>query len=310
MLANDTAEALLGRSRTRLSGSPLAALGAPAETLAPTVAMVANDGSPRRERVDGWGEVSIDPWWSDDAIIGAVVSMRPVREERASQSLPLLAAGLAHEIRNPLAALRGGAELLSLERDPDIQAEYVGLVLRESARVDALVKRLLDLARPPKLEPSALSPSMLVHELALQGRAFAASMDRSVLVRESYDPALPALDADRARLLDALGHLVKNAVEAAVERVDVAAAFELERRRIDGGRARRMMRLSIIDDGAGIGPDAKPFTPFFTTKTQGSGLGLVTAREVVEAHGGRLELRPAHARGTEALVLLPLGEAP
>jgi nitrogen-specific signal transduction histidine kinase len=271
--------------------------------------MVVADGSPRRERLDLWGEVTVDPWWSAAERIGAVVSMRPQQEERASQSLPLLAAGLAHEIRNPLAALRGAAELLSMERDPAVQAEYVGLVLRESSRVDGLVKRLLDLARPPRLEPAVLAPSTLVHELALQGRAFATALARSVEVRESYDPALPALDADRTRLLEALGHLMRNAVEAASGRVLVTAAFELERRRLDGGRARRMMRLSILDDGAGIAPEAKPFTPFFTTKPHGTGLGLVTARELVEAHGGRLELRPAHAGGTEALVLLPLGEA-
>ncbi|MFM2153383.1 MAG: hypothetical protein RL199_1818 [Pseudomonadota bacterium] len=307
--ANDAVEQLLGRSRARLSRAPVAALGEGGAKVAGLVATVLSGGSPRRETVDTWGEVTVEPWWSAATCVGAVVSMRPVREDRASQSLPLLAAGLAHEIRNPLAALRGAAELLSLESDPADRAEYVGLVLRESARVDALVKRLLDLARPPTLVSSAMAPSALVHDLALQGRAFAAALGRPVEVRESYDPALPALDADRSRLLDALGHLVKNAVEAAAGRVEVTAAFEVERRRIDGGRARRMMRLSVIDDGAGIGHGAKPFTPFFTTKPQGSGLGLVTAREVVEAHGGRLELRPAHAVGTEALVLLPLGEA-
>ncbi len=255
------------------------------------------------------------PWWSGGEAAGAVLvahGPRALDPSRRPTDMATLAAGLAHEVRNPLAALRGAAELLASDLKQHLapEPEYVALILRETKRVDALVGKMLDLARPPKLVRARVSPAELLHDLALQAKALAGARGGVVEVAEQYDPAVPPIAVDRAQLFGALVNLVKNAVEAvgpAGGRIELLAFVEGElRRREADGRARPLVRLAIRDNGPGIGASREQlFTPFFTTKVSGTGLGLLLARQAVEAHGGMLALKDL-GHGTEAQVLLPL----
>jgi len=304
--ANDAAERWLGRSRLRLRGMHLsqaapglAPLGARALTGTCTSVAV-QDGTDAPVRVDA------TPWWDGDAVAGAVLLVHAGASAQAAD-LAEMAAGLAHEVRNPLAALRGAAELLQGGIGDN---EYLRLILREAGRIERLAVHMTDLARPLPLQPRPLAPAPLLHELAAQTRALAGARGAAIRVEERFDPALPELVADRDRLFEALTNLAKNAVEAAPAtggRVVLEAAMAPERRRDAGGRAQPVVRLSVRDNGPGLGAArGRLFTPFHTTKPNGTGLGLLIARRAVEAHGGLLQLLDAREGGAEARVLLPV----
>lgn len=313
---NDAAEAWLGRSRARLEGRPLAAVEPVGPALAEQARITLDQAIGKRVSVGfpgGRVDVSLEPWWVGAQLEGALVTVHRVAAEAAPVAggdVAALAAGLAHEIRNPLAAMRGAAELLRGVVAGEEPREYVELVLRETARVDGLVARMMDLARPPSLLRAPVRVGELLHELALEARALARARDVPCRVDEEYDPALPPLPVDRARLFEALVNLVKNAVEALPAqggRVRLGARLDPSRhRRGPDGRPVALVQLLVRDDGAGLGAARERlFTPFFTTKPAGTGLGLVLVRKTVEAHGGRLTLRDAEP-GTEVEVLLPL----
>ncbi len=132
---------------------------------------------------------------------------------------------------------------------------------------------------------------------------------------ERYDPSLPAILGDEEKLTQVVLNLVRNAVEAVAERD--AAAIQLEtgvagvRLRSAGGRTRPLARLAVLDNGPGIPDDMvnRLFTPFATSKAHGTGLGLAISRRIVEAHGGRMEVKNRGAGGAEAAIYLPLDVA-
>lgn len=318
--ANDPAENLLGRSRARLEGLTLNGLSAIGARLAAVATRVLESGSSVHELVEHRGvhlPVAASPWWAQGQTCGVVLMVggAAVEVTEAPTDVAALAAGLAHEIRNPLAALRGAVELLSADVARGLPAEpaYLSLMLKEAGRMDALVGRILDLGRPPTLNLKPLRVSELLHELAVEARALAAASGDTVRIEERYDPALPTLTADETRLHEALLNLVKNAVEATAARggtVQLIARVASERRRTStDGRARPLVQISVTDDGPGFsGHASRLFTPFFTTKSTGTGLGLVLARQAVEAHGGVLRLREnQHGPGVEAVLLIPMG---
>ena len=136
-----------------------------------------------------------------------------------------------------------------------------------------------------------------------------------VAYTQHFDPSLPPVQADGEKLTQVLLNLVRNAIEAAREAPDPEVTFETAvaplRLRAASGRTRPLARVSVLDNGPGI-PEAmlpRLFTPFATTKPQGTGLGLAVSRRIVEAHGGRIEVRNRAGRGAEASVFLPLSEA-
>lgn len=322
---NDAAEEWLARSRSRAVGHSLAHLEPWGAALAPLV------GSAMDRRmaihvdltVDGTTlSIAASPWWNADAIVGVVILARPpstvaANDQRAD--VATLAAGLAHEVRNPLAALRGAAELLEGELRQIADAptgvgvrEYLQLILRETARVDNLVGRLLSVAKPMALSRSPFPAGDLLHDLSLRARAIAHGRGVPLTMEERYDPALPPLLADREPLFEGLLNLVKNAVEALPltgGRITLLAGLDPDRRQRVLGKPVSLLRIIIRDSGAGLGTTRdRLFTPFFSTKSSGTGLGLLLARRVIESHGGLLTLRDCipPESGAEAVVLLPL----
>lgn len=323
---NDAAEAWLGRSRQRLAGRSLHSLEPHGAALAAVAAgVLASPGTATAELGEEAAirSVNASAWWVGGRLAGVVLLIstpRAVPAGDARADLETLASGLAHEVRNPLAAIRGAGELLAgeLAGAPADVRDYVTLILRETRRVDSLFARMLDLGRPPVLARGAVRVGELIHDLALQALALAKARHSRVEVEERFDPALPIVFLDRERIFEALVNLAKNAVEAAPAgsgHLVLEARIEADLRRRDAsGRATPLLRLSVRDDGPGLhGVQARVFTPFFTTKAGGTGLGLLLARRAIEAHGGVLLLRDVPpssegepGRGAEAVVLLPL----
>jgi two-component system sensor histidine kinase PilS (NtrC family) len=225
--------------------------------------------------------------------------MRMEDQLRRSQRLAAvgqLAAGLAHEIRNPLASLSGSIELLEREL-PELDGDarrLVGIVRRETARLNRLVVDFLAYARPGPPRRERVRLFELIGEVA----DLAARGEQGLRVEVACPPELE-LEADPDQLRQLLWNLVRNAIEAGPQdgavrlRVALAAAGAVE--------------IEVADRGAGIAPEIldRIFEPFFTTKAAGTGLGLATVHRIAEAHAGSLEVASEPGRGTRVVVRLP-----
>ena len=236
-------------------------------------------------------------------------------EERLSRSdrlaaLGTVAAGVAHEIRNPLAGLRGAAQLLEGERDfPPAFKEYTSVIIKEVDRLAAIVETLLSFASPraPVLRPCNLH-QILDSVLFLEQ---APLRDRGVSVQRVYDPQLPEILADPAEIRQLFLNLIRNGVEAMPGGGELTLRTRYER------SSQRCGGLSvavaeIIDQGAGFDPEIERhlFTPFFTTKEGGTGLGLAICLRIVEDHGGVMEAASQPGKGSSFRVMLPLAKQP
>ena len=244
-----------------------------------------------------------------DQVIGRVINFTDLTELRRMEqqmkraermaTIGQLAAGIAHEIRNPLASMSGSIELLQQGGAvSDDDRTLMQIVTREVDRLNALITDLLDYANPRKREAVELDLSVLVDETV---RVFRQDRSRTdVEVATILPPAGTAvLGADPAQLRQVVWNLVRNAADAAATgggHVAVSVAAE-------GAEA----EIAITDDGPGIPADLLPriFDPFFTTKKKGTGLGLATCHTIVTDHGGTIEVESAAGKGTRFVVRLP-----
>jgi len=240
---------------------------------------------------------------SNQALTGAREGM--LRTERLA-TVGQLAAGVAHEVGNPLGAITGYAELARSkhgDRGGPLD-DYLSRIATEAARIDAIVRGLLDFARPSgfELAPVALGPALeAAARLArMQGRC------REVAVALALAPDLPAVLADERRLVQVLLNLLLNAGDAMGGRGAVRVTGALE------GAAPGQVVVTVDDAGPGIPADHLPrvFDPFFTTKQpgEGTGLGLAVCHGIMESFGGSIEADAAPGGG--ARLRLRLRAAP
>jgi two-component system nitrogen regulation sensor histidine kinase GlnL len=223
-----------------------------------------------------------------------------------------IAIGLAHEIRNPLGAIRGAVQLMRRELGDDARfGEYTDVLLKEVDRVNRIIEMLLDISRPVTLRPVPLNVHQLLERVALLSEEMASR--RRVQIVRRYDPSLPAILADEDRILQVFHNLVRNAIEAMadggrltlVTRPSMNPLFT----KVDLGHGQRSMaEIQVIDEGPGI-PEAtraRLFTPFFTTKDKGLGLGLALCHRIIEEHHGGIQITSELNRGTAVSCFLPI----
>jgi nitrogen-specific signal transduction histidine kinase len=210
-----------------------------------------------------------------------------------------LAAGVAHEIRNPLAAIVNATTLLGA-RDGLNEEEYSGTldaVRTEARRLNRILSQFLLFARPPAPDRRPADVAEVVGRVAAligEDPARAASVELEVHI----DRALPRFSFDPDQLTQVLWNVVLNGVEA----MDGAGRLRFEVERVDGD-----VVISVADTGRGIPPEdrARVFDPFYSRKPAGSGLGLTIAQRIVAAHGGRMELDSTPGQGTRVTIALP-----
>ncbi|MBI2890752.1 MAG: hypothetical protein HYY13_08200 [Nitrospirae bacterium] len=212
-------------------------------------------------------------------------------EERRWASLGQLSAVVAHEIKNPLAAIRGAAGLVEREKTPpSIRNEMLDTIRQETDRLDRLVRQYLDFSKPepPKFQTVSLNG---VLERSLQG---AADTDgaASPRVHSRLSPNDPRVWADPDQIHQAFLNVLQNARHAAGAGGQVWVETE--------GPTPQGVEVRISDSGPGIPPEAshRIFEPFFTTKARGSGLGLAIVRRIMESHGGSVSVHPREGGGT------------
>jgi PAS domain S-box-containing protein len=266
-------------------------------------------------------ELSVSPLRGSEGkelgVIGVFRDLTRVRqlEERLRRSdrlaaLGELAAGIAHEIKNPLTSLLTFSRRLTRTfEDADFRQKFQTVVPRELERINGIVEGLLELARPARLsfKPVRL-PTLLERTVELYGTRIEA---QRVEVHRDYARDLPGIWADQEALYQALVNLVTNALDAMpsggalVLRAGWSEADGLGSSRAGLGRR---VAIEIGDSGGGI-PAAvvdRVFNPFFSTKDGGTGLGLALTQRIVDDHGGSIDVRSTPGVGTTFRLVLPV----
>ncbi len=245
--------------------------------------------------------------------LGAQRSLAEASERGARvDDLTAVAAGLAHEIKNPLGGIKGAAQLLAeaLENTPDL-VRYTTLITREVDRVSALLEQLLDLTRPPHLHLAAVNVHRILNEVLLLEHTAADTERLELTVRCNFDPSLPPVWGDDAMLRQVFLNVVKNAIEAmrAAGTLTVTTRLETDFHLRNPGREHsQFLSVDVDDTGPGIALEdcERIFTPFFTTKTSGTGLGLAVSQRLVTQHGGLIRIESEPGRGTRVRITLPV----
>jgi len=225
-----------------------------------------------------------------------------VLAEAASTVSPLSATlrGFAHEVKNPLAGLRGAAQLLQRRLDdPDMQA-LAGMVIAEADRLAALANRLLHHDGAPRLG------AVNLHQLLERLSDLIQAEPSPPRLRHDYDPSLPDVHGDADRLQQVMLNLVRNAIEAGATTLTLRSRVE-HGVRLGERMLRSALRLDVIDDGPGVPIPLRDtlFEPLVSGRVDGTGLGLALSREIAHEHGG--ELRYASRPGETVFSLyLPL----
>jgi two-component system sensor histidine kinase PilS (NtrC family) len=244
-----------------------------------------------------------------DSVIGRVINFQDLTELRRLElharraerlaTVGQLAAGIAHEIRNPLASISGSIELLqAAPQASEDDRTLMQIVNREIQRLNVLIGDLLDYANPRPSELADFDLASLVEETVRVARGELTE----ITIATAVDPDL-VIHADAAKLRQVVWNLVRNARDAA-EAGGKHVWVEAHRREGD-------VMVSVRDDGPGIPKEvvARIFDPFVTTKQKGTGLGLATSHAVVAEHGGRIDVETS-ATGTTMIISLPIGTQP
>lgn len=198
-----------------------------------------------------------------------------------------MARTLAHEIKNPLAGIRGAAQLLYKSAASEDDQALAALIDTETQRILRLVERMnvFDMAAPDKMQPVNLHD--VTDHVADCGRA---GFAQNTTVHAVYDPSLPDITGDRDALVQAVMNLVKNAAESGASDIWLRTAYAVAPEYHPETGQRLTIILSIEDNGQGMSAEAaaRLFEPCFTTKPQGEGLGLVVVSRIIDAHGGMI----------------------
>jgi signal transduction histidine kinase/uncharacterized membrane protein len=229
-----------------------------------------------------------------------------MKEKDRLAALGEMAAGLAHEIRNPLGSIKASAQYLSeTSAQPEDGAEFLDIIVDEVDRLNRVVSSFLDYARPGHTDPEPIHVNAAVR-LTLQFlRPECDSAD--VTLHVTMDSDLPKVRIDIEHLRQVLINLVQNSVQAMTSGGEIFVETRAQDRVRIGGGARPWVRISVRDTGPGIAPGllANLFVPFVTTKQQGTGLGLAISQRIVSEAGGQIDVRSRQGFGTTFVVLLP-----
>jgi two-component system sensor histidine kinase HydH len=229
------------------------------------------------------------------------------QEQARLAALGTMAAGLAHEIRNPLAGIKGAAQLLRGMSPTTDQAEFLQVIVDETDRLNKVVTDFLDYARHFELQRAPTDLNQLVRQTTSLLRA--QGLPDGIQLVEALEEPLPLLALDGDKLRQVVLNLLRNAVQAMPEGGELRVTTA---KRLLGPKAERaLVELCVQDSGEGMSAETKKslFIPFFTTKHDGTGLGLAISQRIVQAHQGELRVESREGEGALFVVSLPVVEA-
>ncbi len=224
-----------------------------------------------------------------------------MREHERLAYVGHLSASLSHEIRNPLSSIKMNLQILARKLDLDgYDLRRLEITVHEVSRLESILRQLLDIARPLTITTGPVDLSVLASGCLELLEAKAQAKDIRIVRR--YARELPLAQVDASKLEQALINLLLNAIEATPEGGRITVWTKAR-----GGQEDRRLELGVRDTGAGIDSDqiSHLFTPFFTSKTHGSGLGLSNVKRIVDAHSGQIEVRSGKGRGATFVLRLP-----
>ena len=252
---------------------------------------------------------SIAPLFSEsNETTGMVITFQDLTQVRALEetsrrqdrlaAIGRMAASIAHEIRNPLAAMRGSIQMLRAEMDNDSsQTELMEIILRESDRLNRIITDFLNYARPRSLAPTRVNIGDLLHQTFALLKHSPEILATQNVVEELPDTPLIA-EADEGQLKQVFWNLARNALQAMPDGGTLTASLEKN--------SHSRLRISFSDTGRGMKPDQVEhlFEPFSST-TGGTGLGLSIVYQIIRDHGGTINVRSREGQGTTITVELP-----
>ncbi|MEK6336286.1 MAG: ATP-binding protein [Acidobacteriota bacterium] len=280
-----------------------------------------------------WVDTTIVPFLSSDgkpyqyvAIRHDITQLKLAEEQILKQAAELqraaqlsfvgeLAAGLAHEIKNPLAGIQGGVDILIRRRDKnDPEREALEGMRHEVERIDATVRALLDGARPRLVSVKASSLTEIVGRavnLARSQLANVTSRDRRVTIQFEPPDDPMTIRVDPPQIEDAVLNLIINAIEATNGEGEVTICVARSEDN-HAEQAEGEATVEVSDNGRGISKEDlnRIFNPFFTTRPGGTGLGLPAVRRIARAHGGRVDVSSSPGKGSTFTIRLPLNPQP
>jgi two-component system nitrogen regulation sensor histidine kinase GlnL len=328
--ANQAAESFFQNSRAVLArhdfghfvpfGSPLLGLVDQVRKRGATVTEYRVDVSSPRVGPERIVDVYASPVAEQEGHVALMLLPRYVTEKidrqlthrGAARTVTGLAAMLAHEIKNPLAGIRGAAQLLEADADEDGRA-LTRLICDEADRIVTLVGRVEVFADERPMEREPVNIHAVLEKVKIVARS---GFARKVRIIEDYDPSLPAVNANRDQLLQVFINLAKNAAEALADQRDAEIVLRTAfrpgiRLSMPGSRSRVSLPLefSVVDNGPGVPEELLPyiFDPFVTSKANGTGLGLALVSKIIGDHGGVIECE-SQPRRTAFRILLPAHE--
>jgi len=333
---NRAAGGILGIEAATARGKSIGALLGGKHLLAQTIRSVAH-GEPVDERMElrvkrkggetRWVELRTSLHLGKSGqTVGATFLLDDVTERKLLQkqvelkerlaAMGEVTAGIAHEFRNALHALSGLAKLIARRAEGDERIEPLAReILGETGQMERILNELRTFSKPQELALERVRLEELIRSVVTP--FMAEQRERPVRVRVAVDPALPPIAADRTLLSQALRNLVQNAFSAMTEGgtlTIVGALLPASRKGRKGMRpgGGSHLLLSVSDTGPGIPEEivTKVFTPFFTTRSDGTGLGLPLVQKIAAAHGGSVELESTPGRGTTFTLYIPLRASP
>jgi two-component system nitrogen regulation sensor histidine kinase GlnL len=329
---NEAAEVLTEISSSAAATQPLAQIFKREPWLCD---LIAKTSPPRQESARGegdfvtrWGRktpvsATASPLYGNRGeFFGAIVLLRDIKQRRELEedlkradrlaSIGTLAAGLAHEIKNPLGGIKGAAQLLRRSTNGDAKVnKFTDIMIREVDRVNHLIEQLLQLSQPAELHLEPLNIHQILDDvLLLESQS---DHGKANQVRKRFDPSLPPVRGDRGQITQVFLNLIKNGFQAmtAPGTLTVTTRVETDYHIRGGSDARnRFIWIDVADEGAGINDEdlKQIFSPFFTTKTNGTGLGLATCYRIVNEHGGLIRVDSAAGQGSTFKVALIAAE--
>jgi two-component system nitrogen regulation sensor histidine kinase GlnL len=231
------------------------------------------------------------------------------RADRLSM-LGTLAAGLAHEIKNPLGGIKGAAQLLSQEvQDDSALIDYTQIMVKETERINFIIEELMELGSPREPVIGNVNLTKLMTDIVLLQRE--ADRGQKVQFKLKLDPSIPPIQGDEDLLTRLFLNVIKNAREAIAHNGEVVIETRISSNYHltgPGKKSSPMVDIAISDTGRGIEKHEMDhiFTPYFTTKNKGSGLGLAISQKIIEDHNGLLKIESSPGKGTTVSISLPL----
>jgi two-component system nitrogen regulation sensor histidine kinase GlnL len=333
-LSNAEACRILGTSSAATLGQPVEKLLGARHPIRELARSVLESG-----RAAAWSELVIEPRFGGSLLVDAAASplldeagerdglvlllrdrtlqsslQQLVSEREALTAFGRIAAGVAHEVKNPLGGIRGAAEILASRAGDAKTLDAAELIVREVDRIAKLVDDLMIFSHGEDLRLAPVN----IH-FVLDGVLDLLAHDplgAGIGVQRRFDPSIPELLANADRLTQVFLNLARNALQAMEKRggdLTITTRMGLDHHRFAaGGEQMPTLVVEVEDEGVGITPDVleRLATPFFTTRPGGMGLGLAVSRHWVARHGGTLRLESEPGKGTIARVALPLRRAP